>query len=73
MATNLLPTTDEALDFAVETISRGDLDRGRKVLSWVLQQEPNNVVAWTWMTRCTNDMDALREVHRRIDALNPFV
>ncbi len=73
MATNTYPTTDEALDFAVETIGRGDLDRGRKVLSWVLQKDPNNVVAWTWMTRCTKDMDALREVHRRIDALNPFV
>ncbi len=73
MATKYIPSTDEALDFAVETISRGDLDRGRKVLSWVLLNDPSNVVAWTWMTRCTNDMDALRECHRRIEALNPFV
>lgn len=73
MATQYLPTADEALDFAVETITRGDLDRGRMVLSWVLQKDPSNIVAWTWMTRCTNDMDALREVHRRIEALNPFI
>jgi hypothetical protein len=72
MATKTIPTTDEALSFAVETIHRGDLDSGRKVLGWVLQNDPGNVVAWTWMTRCTDDINALRECQRRIDSLNPF-
>jgi Tfp pilus assembly protein PilF len=72
MATSRMPTPEEALDFAVRTINRGDLEKGRVVLNWVLQNDPSNVVAWTWMTRCVTDLEALRECQRRISALNPF-
>ncbi len=41
-----LPTIKEALDKAATTIKGGDLEKGKEILKWVLEREPNSVLAW---------------------------
>jgi Tfp pilus assembly protein PilF len=72
MATNRIPSIEEALQYAVTAIKRSDLNTGKAALSWVLKREPSNIVAWTWMTACVSDHDVLSECHRRVSALDPF-
>jgi len=72
MATNSVPTTDEALQFAVSSIKKSDYSRGRKALKWVLKREPENVAAWLWMERCVEDVSQKGECFRRASALNPM-
>lgn len=71
MTSNTL-TSDQALDFAVSAIKRGDASRGRAALAWVLQREPSNVVAWLWMAESLPESPAKQECLRRVTALNPF-
>lgn len=72
MMTSANPTSEQALDYAVTAIKRGDSPRGRAALAWVLQREPSNVVAWLWMAECLPESDAKQECLRRVTALSPF-
>jgi Tfp pilus assembly protein PilF len=72
MMTSANPTSEQALDFAVTAIKRGDSTRGRSALAWVLQREPSNVVAWLWMAECLPESEAKQECLRRVTALSPF-
>jgi hypothetical protein len=72
MTTGAIPTSEQALDFAVSAIKRGDSSRGQAALAWVLQREPSNVVAWLWMAECLPDSDAKQECLSRVTALSPF-
>jgi Tfp pilus assembly protein PilF len=72
MMTSANPTSEQALDYAVTAIKRGDAPRGRAALAWVLQREPSNVVAWLWMAECLPESDAKQECLRRVTALSPF-
>ncbi len=58
-------TTDEALEIARAAIHRGELERGRQALSWVLKQEPRNSAAWFWMACCVTDEGAKADCYRR--------
>jgi hypothetical protein len=69
-----IPTTDEALHFAVRSIQRADLETGRAALRWVLHREPENVSAWLWLKKCVErDRQLERDVTERVHALNPML
>jgi len=70
--TSANPTSEQALDYAVSAIKRGDSSRGQAALAWVLQREPSNVVAWLWMAECLPESAAKQECLRRVTALSPF-
>lgn len=60
------PTVDEAIQFAIDAIDRGDLKLGNAALGWVLQREPENSVAWLWMACTVPDEQAKRGCYSRI-------
>jgi Tfp pilus assembly protein PilF len=72
MATVPMPTCEQALNYAVGAIKRGDARKGRAALGWVLQREPQNIVAWLWMAECYQEGETRQECLRRVAALNPF-
>ena len=57
---------EDALNFAIEAIDRGNLAAGKKALEWVLQREPENQVAWVWMACCVPDEAAKRQCFKEI-------
>jgi hypothetical protein len=52
-----VPTVRDALDLAAVAIKRGDIPLGRARLEWVLERDPENVLAWLWSTKCTDARD----------------
>jgi hypothetical protein len=72
MSTKQIPTTEEALEYAVRVIQCRDLAKGKAALSWVLKREPKNVVAWLWLSRCVQDAEAQLECMRLVSAINPY-
>ncbi|MFP3854687.1 MAG: hypothetical protein ACLFWD_10395 [Anaerolineales bacterium] len=69
-----IPTTEEALAFAVNSIQRAEIETGKAALRWVLRREPENVSAWLWLKKCV-EQDQLKqqEVVQRITSLNPMI
>jgi hypothetical protein len=68
MFTTETPTVEEALDFAIDAIDRGDMKLGNAALGWVLQREPDNRVAWLWMACTVPDEQAKRGCYNRISS-----
>jgi len=60
------PTVEQALEYAIEAIGRGEMKLGNQALGWVLQQEPDNAVAWLWMACTVPDEQAKRGCYSRI-------
>jgi hypothetical protein len=60
----------EALDGAANAIKRGDLATGNAGLRWVLKREPNNVLAWLWMSRCVESAEQKAECFNRVLAVD---
>ena len=60
------PSVEEAIEFAVQAIDRGDFKLGNAALDWVLQREPDNPIAWLWMACCLTDEEAKRSCYSRI-------
>lgn len=65
------PVTKEALDAAANAIKRGDLRTGKSGLEWVLEREPDNILAWLWMSRCVDTDDAKLECFNHVLAVDP--
>ena len=55
-----IPSLEEALEFGVDAIDRGDLKLGSETMQWVLEREPNNSLAWLWLA-CTVDDEFKRQ------------
>jgi hypothetical protein len=72
MAMTAIPTTDQALEFAVRSIQKADVETGRAALKWVLKREPSNVSAWLWLTRCIDDQSMKSQCVAQVATLNPF-
>jgi Tfp pilus assembly protein PilF len=62
------PSVEEAIEFAVQAIDRGDYQLGNAALDWVIQREPENPVAWIWMACCVNGEEAKRGCYSRISS-----
>jgi len=60
------PSVEEAIEFAVQAIDRGDFKLGNAALDWVLQREPDNPIAWIWMACCVADEEAKRTCYSRV-------
>jgi len=76
MATRLHPdgfhSVEEALDVAVEAVERGDLRDGEATLSWVLNEDPNNITAWIWLACCAPDDSSRQICYRRASEPNTY-
>ncbi|HLC06489.1 MAG TPA: hypothetical protein VJK02_25935 [Anaerolineales bacterium] len=72
MASYIVPSTEEALGYAVQSIREKDYRKGQAALTWVLDREPKNVVAWLWMAQCVRSEEARSECMRRVAAMSPF-
>lgn len=71
---NRIPTTDEALEFAVRSIRQADFETGKSALRWVLRREPENISAWLWLKKCVEQNQSMEsEVLAHISALNPML
>jgi Tfp pilus assembly protein PilF len=68
MAPNNLTSIEEAMEFAIDSITRGDTHNGKAVLSWVLRQSPSHPAAWIWMACCVDDEGQKRDCYRRISS-----
>jgi len=66
MLSNETPNIEDALEFAINAIDRDEMNLGTAALSWVLQREPENQVAWLWMACTVADEDAKRDCYTRI-------
>jgi hypothetical protein len=67
-----IPTTDQALEFAVRSIRKADTETGKEALRWVLKREPTNVSAWLWLGRCVEDQVFRAKCVDQVATLNPF-
>jgi Tfp pilus assembly protein PilF len=72
MALQKTPTVAEALEFAVQKVRASDYRTGRAVLAWVLQHQPENVVAWLWLARCIFNREEQLLCMQKVAALDPF-
>lgn len=70
-ATHQTPSPKDALDLAAAAIKRGDIPLGRARLDWVVQRDPDNALAWLWMTRCTDARDEQIKCFYRVLSLDP--
>ena len=68
MFIHVTPNVEEALEFAIDAIDRGDINLGGAALDWVLQREPKNQVAWLWMACTVPDEQAKRNCYTRISS-----
>jgi hypothetical protein len=69
MTPNLYPSIQAALDVAIQAVEGGDLQRGEAALSWVLQHEPDNAIAWIWLACCAPDDHARQACYQRVSAI----
>ena len=65
----MYPSVQEALDTAIQAVEGGDFQRGEAALSWVLQKDPDNAVAWIWLACCAPDDSARDACYRRVSAI----
>ncbi len=72
MASKRLPTVEEALQYAVRAIQGADHKTGKAALQWVLQREPDNVVALLWMSRVAPSSQAQQLCLECVSAINPY-
>ena len=63
------PSIEEALNTGIQAVEGGDLKRGHAVLSWVVQREPENAMAWIWLACCAPDDTAREACYRRVSAI----
>ena len=66
MFKNDTTNVEEALNFAIDAIDHGDMERGSAAPEWVLQREPENQIAWLWMACTVPDENAKRGCYIQI-------
>jgi hypothetical protein len=66
-----LPTIKQALDLAAAAVKRGEVALGRKRLEWVLEREPDNALAWLWMTKCVDSREEQIDCFCRVLTIDP--
>jgi hypothetical protein len=65
-----MPTIEQALDFAITAIDKGETLKGRDVLSWVLQQDPENAIALLWLPACLSAEHQKAACYRKLSQIN---
>lgn len=69
MASDVYPSVKEALDTGIQAIQGGDIQQGEAALSWVIQKEPKNAIAWIWLACCAPDDTARTACYRQVSAI----
>jgi len=64
-------TIKETLDQAATAIKDGEIALGKSKLELVLQREPNNVLAWLWMSRCFQDREIKLKCFKKVLEIDP--
>lgn len=59
------------LDDAAASIKQGNISEGKAGLTLVLEREPDNVLAWLWMSRCVSTHRAKLECYERVLSVDP--
>ena len=71
MAQQNEPSLKTALDAAANLIKQGNISGGKEGLEWVLERDPENALAWLWMSRCVKGRDAKLKCFYRVLAFDP--
>lgn len=61
-----MTTIQEALNLAISAIDRGDIEKAKSALGWVLTEDPYNKIALLWMPTCLTDERAKNECYKRL-------
>ncbi len=69
MSKDTYPSVKEALDTGIQAIQGGDIQQGEAALSWVIQKEPHNAIAWIWLACCAPDDSARTACYQRVSAI----
>lgn len=59
------------LQDGVDAARRGDRATGRRLLEEVVEQDPDNELAWIWLASCVNTLRERRECLERVLEINP--
>jgi len=59
------------LEQAIAAIKRGDKGTAKRLLAWVLHNEPRNEEAWLWLSYAVDDTKQKRDCLERVLNLNP--
>jgi Tfp pilus assembly protein PilF len=60
---------DEALEFAIEAVNHGEIQKAKVALDWIIKQDSNNATAWLWMACCVTDDEAKQDCYRQISSI----
>jgi hypothetical protein len=60
-----VPSLQEALQFGIDAIDRGDMKIGSDTMQWILEREPNYSLAWLWLACTVDDEGKKRECYVR--------
>jgi hypothetical protein len=66
MVKTATPNIEEALEYAIDAIDRGDLQQGSAALEWVLHRDPSNRIALLWMACTVSDENLKRRYYSLI-------
>ena len=63
--------SSERLEEAIALIRLGNAEEGRRLLTQTLQADPNNEMAWLWMSWVVTTDEQRRQCLRRVLVINP--
>ena len=61
----------EKLQKAINAIKKGEKESGRKLLTEILRADPQNEMAWLWMSTVINSLDQKEQCLERVLKMNP--
>jgi len=65
------PTHKAVLDASAIAIKRGEVTKGEAGLRWVLERDPDSVLALLWMTKCVEDPTEKLRYFQRVLQIDP--
>jgi hypothetical protein len=60
-----------SLDYAMELVREGKLEKAGEILALLLQQQPGNEAAWLWLSVCKKDNDEKAACLQKVLEINP--
>ena len=63
--------TRSVLDEAASLVRAGDTRAGKARIEWVLEREPDNALAWLWMSKCLTDKREILNCYHRVLSIEP--
>lgn len=60
---------EEALEFAIEAVNHGELQKAKVALDWIIKQDGNNTTAWLWLACCVTDDEAKQNCYKQVSSI----